>query len=105
MNPITERDQGRCVRCGTIAAGGSVHHRVLGNRKNNEPWNQILLCGSGTTGCHSWVHSHSLAAQGGGWVISKYHPEPWLVPVLYEQPGRSGRFVLEAGFRLSPAIP
>ena len=55
----------QCERCYTPVHGqASVHHRRprrMGGTKrsdSNEPANLLLLCGSGTTGCHGWVESH-----------------------------------------------
>lgn len=59
------RDQGRCVVCGHLVDragdGWSVHHRQnrgMGGRRgaaravSNSPANLVLVCGSGTSGCH-----------------------------------------------------
>lgn len=35
----------------------------------NAVQNGMLLCGSGTTGCHGWVESHRQAALDSGWAI------------------------------------
>jgi len=55
----------QCERCYTPVHGqASVHHRrprrMGGTRRSdsNEPANLLLLCGSGTTGCHGWVEAH-----------------------------------------------
>lgn len=70
-------DQGCCVRCGTIlwpagrGFGWSVHHRVLKSHGvNNSPTNLILLCGSGSSGCHGMVHSRPRTYRAeGGWIL------------------------------------
>lgn len=72
---VLERDGYRCVRCGKIIVGishVSVHHRILGNRKDRRPSNLITLCGSGTTGCHGWVHNHPVDAKTRGWIVSRF---------------------------------
>jgi hypothetical protein len=73
---ILGRDRYRCVRCGVEVGqwwpGYSVHHRVLGNRDDMRPCNLITLCGSGTTGCHGWVHNHPKLSRDEGWIVSKY---------------------------------
>ncbi len=99
---IAERDEFRCVRCGTfvVTPGRAVHHRVLGNRSNNAAWNLVLLC----TPCHEWCHSHSTAARESGWIISRHAPDPELVMVLYGQPGREGWFQLNEDLTLTPQI-
>lgn len=71
-----KRDQGRCVRCGRHLEGiqASLHHRILGNRTDNRPSNLIWLCGSGTTGCHLWVHANGTASRDAGWIVSRHGP-------------------------------
>lgn len=84
------RDIPWCVRCGvdTQATGGSRHHRIprgMGGTSNpavHTVANIILLCGTGTTKCHGWVHAHPLEAKDNGWSVpSTANPEGW--PVLY----------------------
>lgn len=54
-----------CELCNRPISGpASVHHRrprrMGGTRRadTNSPANLLLLCGSGTTGCHGWVELH-----------------------------------------------
>lgn len=35
----------------------------------HQPANLIVLCGSGTTGCHGWVESHRHQARESGYLI------------------------------------
>lgn len=74
----------RCVRCGHAVSsawpGYNCHHRKLGNRSDNRPENLIILCGSGTVGCHGWVHHHPREAREHGWIVSKYK-DPAEMPV------------------------
>jgi hypothetical protein len=49
----------------------SVHHRrprMMGGSRNEstyiKPANLIVLCGSGTTGCHGWVESNRDRSKG-----------------------------------------
>jgi hypothetical protein len=43
-----------------------------------------MLCGSGTTGCHLWVHRHKTAAMAEGWAISRYNTDsPEEIPVRH----------------------
>lgn len=64
-----------------------------GTRKTdaNSPANLILLCGSGTTGCHGHVETHREEACRAGWAVTQAD-DPGLVPVTYP----SGRFLLTA---------
>ena len=96
---VADRDRWRCVRCGRDLSDGSgnLQHRrargMGGTRKVdvNGPENLILLCGSGTTGCHGHVESHREEARRAGWAVSQAD-DPGRVPVTY--PG--GRFLLTA---------
>lgn len=92
---IIERDGCRCVRCGKdLSRGGfNIQHRrargMGGSRlaTTASAANGILLCGSGTTGCHGWVEVHREEARVNGWGVSQWE-EPGDVPVLYP----NGRF-------------
>lgn len=71
---VDERDQERCVRCGRSlhVTHGSRHHRQLRRHGDHSPANLILLCGSGTTGCHGWVHAHPALAYEMGWMLRSW---------------------------------
>lgn len=79
---IDRREQQRCARCGVIIwAGGSRHHRKFkGRRGGDEVSNGILLCGSGTTGCHGWAHAHPVSARMKGFALES-HEDPKFHPV------------------------
>lgn len=75
---VDERSSRKCERCGrTILVGGSHHHRKLRSRGGTDsPANLVLLCGSGTTGCHGWVHANPASATEDGWMLgTKQDPE------------------------------
>lgn len=62
---VINRAGQHCELCNRPISGpASVHHRrprrMGGTRRadTNSPANLLLLCGSGTTGCHGWVESH-----------------------------------------------
>lgn len=105
---VAVRDGWCCVRCGDQLAPWmefSIHHRILGNRKDNRPSNLILLCGSGTTKCHLWVHQHGRDSRAAGWIVSRHGPrEATLdIPVLYACPpnGRTpGEWLIDDGYGL-----
>ena len=66
------RDRDRCLRCGTYTAGGSLHHRQgRGGADPHRAANLILLCGSGTTGCHGYVHANPAESYGAGWMVRR----------------------------------
>lgn len=83
---VDARAQECCERCGKHAEGGSRHHRRakgMGGDKRpdtNLPANLVLLCGSGTTGCHGWVHANPRDAQLLGWIIPRW-ADPLEVPI------------------------
>lgn len=84
---IAQREGGRCFRCGTTVlwwpTGNraeavcpySIHHRRprgMGGSTDpgtDHPSNGLLLCGTGTTGCHGWVESHRAAALADGYLV------------------------------------
>ncbi|MCR1785341.1 hypothetical protein KVF89_22565 [Nocardioides carbamazepini] len=65
----------------------SIHHRAargMGGRKVewiNSPANLLLLCGTGTTGCHGHVESSRAEAYRNGWLV-RASADPAEVPVL-----------------------
>lgn len=80
------RDRDRCRRCGV--ATWQIHHRRprgMGGTRDpltNGPANLVLLCGSGTTGCHGWVESHRAEARAAGWLVSKW-ADPAATPIVH----------------------
>ena len=73
---VLERDHYRCVRCGRdiryTPFGYSIHHRRLRSHPYAEMHsssNLITLCGSGTTGCHGWVHENVKEAERLGLIV------------------------------------
>lgn len=73
---VIERDRQRCRRCRRQLTAGepvSVHHRRLRSQGGVDcACNLVLLCGSGTTGCHGYVHSHVADARSLGLLVSAY---------------------------------
>ena len=77
---VLERDQHTCQRCGRYVGpfgDFSVHHRAprgMGGSKDpaiNLPANLIVLCGSGTTGCHGHVESNRREAEEQGFIVRR----------------------------------
>lgn len=78
---VIARDIGACARCGRHVAhlerslAWSIHHRRPRGAGGtslawvNEAANQIILCGSGTTGCHGWVESRRAEARMAGFLV------------------------------------
>jgi HNH endonuclease len=73
---VLRRDGYQCQRCGARvdgSASSSCHHRKLKGRGGPDtPENRVMLCGSGTTGCHGWVHANPREARLHGWLVSAY---------------------------------
>lgn len=79
---ILQRDGGNCVRCGRHVVymergiAWSIHHRrPRGSGGTSVAWvsaaaNGIVLCGSGTTGCHGWVEARRTESIEDGFLIS-----------------------------------
>lgn len=92
-----DREREKCFRCnmplrwelrGSVYAGGwSAHHRkARGRTGSKDPMrggiaNCLILCGTGTTGCHGWVEKHRDVALEQGLLIplnattDEYRPE------------------------------
>lgn len=79
---IVTRDDHRCAACGVRVNGErgrdwSVHHRKprgMGGTKDpavSSPANGVILCGSGTTGCHGEVEANRGNAMVEGFLISR----------------------------------
>lgn len=95
MNPTTKtrilvarRDGYACMRCGRDLLNGYTDHSVHHRRLRSHPWpglhepqNLILLCGTGTTGCHGWVHAHPERSRELGYMVSMSEDRPETVPV------------------------
>ncbi len=66
------RDGEACVRCGrpNFWGGFSRHHRQLRRHGDHTPANLIVLCGSGTTGCHGLVHANPAESKLLGLIVS-----------------------------------
>lgn len=87
---VVQRDRWQCVRCGKDVTShpANIQHRKprgMGGTRDasvNKAANLILLCGTGTTGCHGWVETHREAAHEAGWSIP-WWASPEKVPVTY----------------------
>lgn len=78
------RDGAWCVRCGVCVANvpSSLHHRLPRGRGGDaSPSGLLLLCGSGTTGCHGQVESRRSNAYDDG-LLCRTGERPANVPVL-----------------------
>ena len=87
VDTVRRRSQNRCERCGTDdALRWSLHHRKprgMGGTRDpaiNSPANVLLLCGSGTEGCHGRVESNRAEAYVLGLLVHR-NDDPARVPV------------------------
>lgn len=94
---VAARDEGRCVCCGAFVvdpesmhahAQWSIQHRKargMGGTKDpqvNDPVNLLVLCGSGTTGCHGRVETNRVWGREQGFAVSKW-ADPAVIPVVH----------------------
>ncbi len=108
-NTVLLRAMGLCEVCGNQLHGGdewravhSFHHRQargMGGSSRpevNSPANVLLVCGTGTTGCHGFIEAHRTAAELEGWLV-RHGLDPATVPVTVHDaydPTRATRRVL-----------
>lgn len=81
---VRVRDRGYCVRCGAWLANvpGSIHHRLPRGRGGDDRVSGlVLLCGTGTTGCHGDVERDRAQAYDDGFLVTT-GTDPSTVPVL-----------------------
>lgn len=99
---VLDRAGGCCELCGVLLHDGydwtavahSVHHRqargmggtALGSA--NSPANLLMLCGTGTTGCHGFITRHPRSAEQEGWIV-RHGVDPAAVPVTVRVGWRS----------------
>lgn len=84
---VDTRAGGLCERCGArLGWNFSRHHRrprgMGGTSVEVTPAGLLVLCGSGTTGCHGWIESHRAEARVHGWLLGPID-DPEEVPVDY----------------------
>ncbi|TDW30993.1 hypothetical protein EDD25_2781 [Cryobacterium psychrophilum] len=89
---VDRRDLYRCMRCGVAIDGGSRHHRQRRQVGGHSLPQLVLLCGSGTTGCHGWVHAHPQQSREHGYIVRTHVPDPATIPVLIGAVRQSGNY-------------
>jgi 5-methylcytosine-specific restriction protein A len=87
---ICIRDEARCALCGDLTRQ-IQHRRARGMGGTVLDWignaaNGVLLCGSGTTGCHGAIERNPELARALGYRLDPGE-DPELVPVWYEREG------------------
>ncbi|MDZ7886575.1 MAG: HNH endonuclease [Mycobacterium sp.] len=69
---LHERAHGCCEICGVWGANNAHHRRNQSQGGGHTLSNLMLLCGSGTTGCHGWVTEHPHESITQGWTVPSY---------------------------------
>ena len=78
---VVMRGGGTCEICNKPLNSSqyvSLHHRkprkMGGSRDTtlNEPSNLMMICGSGTSGCHGYVESNRELSYTNGWLVHSY---------------------------------
>lgn len=86
---VAMRADFRCEVCGRPVGGAAVrswHHRrpraAGGTRRTdtNSPANLLLVCGTGTTGCHGRIETNRAWARSRGYLVTQT-ADPSVVPV------------------------
>jgi len=79
---LGDPNHARCERCGRASPLTMDH---LKNRSQGGTWapsNIVILCGSGTTGCHGWKTEWPDAAHDAHWAL-KRGEEPGVTPIFH----------------------
>lgn len=92
---VAARAREKCELCGRPLAGipASIHHRKprgMGGTKDpsiSGVANALLLCGTGTTGCHGFVERNRRDAVMNGWLVPRHGPPPDEVPFTDREGG------------------
>lgn len=91
---VFARCKGYCEKCGKPMSISqfAVHHRQLGNRKNNTAVNLMAVHHE----CHNQhrtsIHDNPRSSRDRGWIVSK-HADPWATPILL--PGEKWAYLNE----------
>ncbi|RSN65449.1 HNH endonuclease [Amycolatopsis sp. WAC 04182] len=77
------RSEGDCeVRIQDVCLGRATNFQHRKNRSQGGlylPSHGIDVCGSGTTGCHGWIHANPAESYANGWSV-KSTQDPATVP-------------------------
>lgn len=99
-----EREHEACFYCrrglswqlrGSMLAGGwSVHHRRGRGKQTVSYPHGVVLCGTGTTGCHGWVTEHPALAREYGLSLSRLATTDEFQPAAVRIRDEAGRWWL-----------
>jgi hypothetical protein len=91
---VDARDEYCCARCGRSLYSVltfSRHHRMMRSHPFpglHLPGNVIDVCGSGSTGCHGYIHAHPAESYAKGWLVrGNANLLPTDVPILTARHG------------------
>lgn len=71
----------RCEKCGQREPLSMHHRRKRGQGGTWAPSNIVVVCGSGTTGCHGWIERNPTNANAEGWGLGRGDPDGSKVPL------------------------
>ena len=100
-----DRDGANCLRCGIDLweRPASKHHRKKRRFKDaDRVENIVILCGTGTTGCHGWCHAEDRSARTLGWVVASWD-KPAEIPLI--TPDHKMIVLLEDGTKVINQLP
>lgn len=76
------REDNWCAKCGLKYANNAHHRKNRSQGGQDDLSNLLLLCGSGTTGCHGYITEHPRDSINHGWSVLSVH-NPIDIPVFY----------------------
>lgn len=79
---LREREDNYCAKCGLRFANNAHHRKNRSQGGRDVLSNLLLLCGSGTSGCHGWITEHPAVAYALGWSVRR-GDDPASTPVWY----------------------
>ena len=70
-----------------LGPGTNRHHRKLRSQGGTDDPSNVIeaVCGSGTTGCHGWIHDHPATSYANGWLVKSWD-DPEFVPIIPVSP-------------------
>lgn len=104
---LYERSHGCCEACGKVGANNAHHRKNQSQGGPDTLGNLMLLCGSGTTGCHGIITVHPQRALQLGFTVPRWVDDPSTVPVWRwsRELGQPLRVVLGDDGGVNPALP
>lgn len=107
---VDNREGHRCLKCGRHmidppVGGFSRHHRMRRRDGGNSYENLVLVCGSGSTGCHGELHSKPRQAISLGLILPANFAPP-LDPAIFPVRTHTGHWkMLDPGGFYGETVP